>query len=91
MKNFVQASEVATLTSPAGGVSSGDPFVVGNLLGICAYDATETEEVELALTGVFGLPKASRQITEGARDWWSTKEGTSRTPLVLGSPRSSPR
>ena len=44
---------------PTGGVSSRD-HVVGSLFGICAYDAAETEEVELALTGVFALPGGQR-------------------------------
>jgi predicted RecA/RadA family phage recombinase len=52
MKNFIQPGDVVAATAPTGGVSSGDG--IGNLFGICATDADQTEEVELSLTGVLG-------------------------------------
>jgi predicted RecA/RadA family phage recombinase len=80
VKNFVQLGEVVT----PGGVSSGEPIVVGNLFGVCAYYATETEEVEFALTDVFELPKASGQITERARACWSTADGNIKNATGAG-------
>jgi predicted RecA/RadA family phage recombinase len=74
MKNFIQDGNVVTVTAPTGGVKSGDGIVVGALFGICATDAAQTEEVEIALTGVFELPKASGQINEGAAVWWDTDD-----------------
>ncbi len=70
MKNFVQEGEVVTLTAPTGGVSSGDGIVVGNLFGVCTYDAAEATKVEVALIGVWQLPKASGQLNEGAKVSW---------------------
>jgi predicted RecA/RadA family phage recombinase len=73
-KNFIQPGDTVTLTAPIGDVSSGDLIVVGNFAGVCAYDAAAGEEVEVTLTGVWELPKASGQINEGAAVWWSTTD-----------------
>ena len=75
MKNFVQDGNVLTVTAPTGGVSSGDLIIVGAIAGVCAYDAPQTEEVEIAVTGVFELKKASGQINEGAQVWWDSTPG----------------
>jgi predicted RecA/RadA family phage recombinase len=66
---------VVTVTAPTGGVKSGDGIVVGALFGICATDAAEAAEVEIAIVGVFELPKASGQINEGAAVWWNATNG----------------
>jgi predicted RecA/RadA family phage recombinase len=70
MKNFVQPGNVVTVAAPTGGVKSGDLIVVGALAGICATDAAQTEDVEIALTGVFTLAKAAGKIDAGAAVWW---------------------
>jgi predicted RecA/RadA family phage recombinase len=75
MKNFIQDGNVVTVTAPSGGVKSGDGIVVGALFGICATDAAEAAEVEISVVGVFELPKASGQITEGQIVWWDTSPG----------------
>lgn len=75
MKNFIQDGNVVTVTAPTGGVKSGDGIVVGALFGICATDAAQTEEVEIALTGVFEMKKASGQILEGGRVWFNATSG----------------
>jgi predicted RecA/RadA family phage recombinase len=75
MKNFIQPGKVITVTAPSGGVSSGDGIVVGALFGIVTTDAAEAAMVEIALTGVFELPKASGQSNEGAAVWWDTSPG----------------
>jgi predicted RecA/RadA family phage recombinase len=64
-----------TVTSPSGGVKSGDGIVVGNLFGICATDAAEAAGVEIAVVGIFELSKASGQINAGAAVWWDTSPG----------------
>src|SRR6478672_1867301 len=53
MKKFIHPGDVITVTAPTGGVFS-DGIVIGNLFGICATDADQTEEVELSLNGVLG-------------------------------------
>lgn len=57
MKTFIQNGHVITITAPAGGVSSGEGVLVGSLFGIAAYAALEGESVEIAIGGVFEMPK----------------------------------
>jgi predicted RecA/RadA family phage recombinase len=73
MKNFIQDGSVVTVTAPTGGVKAGDAILVGALFGICATDAAQTEQVELALTGVYELAKTTPlQINEGVAVSWDT-------------------
>lgn len=58
MQNHVQPGEFVTVAAPAQ-VASGDIVVVGNLVGVAAGAAQETQPVEIALGGVYRLPKAS--------------------------------
>jgi predicted RecA/RadA family phage recombinase len=73
MKNFVQDGDVVTVTAPAGGVKSGDPILVGALFGVCATDAAEGADVEIATEGVFDLPHAGG-IAAGAAAYWDVSE-----------------
>ncbi len=84
MKNFLQPGETITVTAPLGGVKGGDGIVVGNLFGICAYHAAAGEPVEITVEGVFELPKASGQINEGARVWWSTTDSNVKNATGTG-------
>jgi predicted RecA/RadA family phage recombinase len=59
MKNFVQAGEMLTAAAPSGGVSSGDPVLIGAIFGVAATDAAEGANVEIATLGVFVMPKAT--------------------------------
>ena len=70
-KNFCQPGDTITLTAPAvTGCKSGDLIIVGAIAGVAAYDAAAGDEVEVTVTGVWALPKASGQITEGQRVFW---------------------
>lgn len=72
MKTYVQDGEVITLTAPAA-VNSGDPVLVGSVLGVAQADAASGDPVTLVRRGVFTLPKAAGQSwTEGAKLYWST-------------------
>jgi Uncharacterized conserved protein (DUF2190) len=66
---------VVAVTAPTGGVSSGDGIVIGNLFGMCATDADQTEKVELSLTGVLGQ--------------WPDRRGREGLGEDHGCPRSS--
>jgi predicted RecA/RadA family phage recombinase len=72
-KNFVQDGNVVTLTAPTGGVVAGGVMIAGSLIGVSTYDAPQATDVEVALTGVYELPKATgTAINLGAQVWWST-------------------
>lgn len=72
MKNHVQPGNVVTAIAPTGGVSAGDGLLVGGnyLFGVCAIDAAEGAETEIATVGVFDLAKATGAIAAGARVYW---------------------
>lgn len=70
MKNFVQPGNVVTFTGLSGGHLSGDLVIIGLMFGISAYNVAEGAEGELALGGVYSLPKATGALTEGAAVYW---------------------
>jgi predicted RecA/RadA family phage recombinase len=83
-KNFIQPGETVTLAAPAG-VSSGDLIVVGNLAGVCAHDAAAGAEVEVTVSGVWELPKATgTAIFQGASVWWSTGDENVKAATATG-------
>lgn len=83
MKNYVQAGNTIPVTAPSGGVSSGDPVVVGSFFGVASGDAEAGATVELSLVGVFDLPKkAGDVVTFGAALYW---DGTDVTVTSSGN------
>lgn len=89
MKNYVQPGNVVTLSAPAGGVISGQALAVGSFFGIAAYTAAAGGNVEVALEGVFELPKAAGAITPGAKVFWdatnSVATGTGTGNTLVGA------
>jgi predicted RecA/RadA family phage recombinase len=61
MKNFIQPGHIVTAVAPAGGVTSGAGVLVGTLFGVAATTQDAGAEVELAVEGVFELPKVAAQ------------------------------
>lgn len=85
MQNYVQNGHVITVATPAGGVTSGEGLIVGNIFGVAAYSAAEGDPLELATTGVYKLPKASAAVlTVGARVAW---DNTAKNINVPGAGR----
>lgn len=74
-KNFIQPGRVVTLVAPTGGVLSGQAVQVGALFGIAAFDAIGGADVEVALEGIWELPKAAVAIARGAPVFWDTAAG----------------
>ena len=65
-KNFVQPGEIITVIAPEPtGVLSGQPLIVGSFFGVATIDAAAGDETELALTGVWELPKAAGALDGG--------------------------
>ncbi|MFN7177224.1 MAG: DUF2190 family protein [Thermaurantiacus sp.] len=85
MKNYLQNGHVITVTTPTGGIASGDPLIVGSIFGVAAYSAAEGDPLELATTGVYKLPKATAAVlTVGARVTW---DNTAKNINVPGAGR----
>jgi predicted RecA/RadA family phage recombinase len=71
MQNYVQEGKIITLTAPVGGVISGQALLVGSIFGCCTYTAAAGADVEVAVEGVFTLPKAAPLvIAQGAAVYW---------------------
>lgn len=91
MRNYLQNGHIVRVTTPAGGIASGDALIVGSIFGIAAYSSAESDPVELATTGVFQLPKASAAVlTVGARVRGTTRRKKS-PPRRRGGFPSAPR
>src|SRR5512134_1508031 len=76
MKAYVQPGKSLTVTTPAGGVLSGQGVLIGILFGIAQYDAVEGAEVEILTQGVVEIPKTSAlPIDVGDRLFW---DGTNK-------------
>ena len=84
MKNYVQPGDTVTMTSPSGGLLSGDPVVIGAVFGIAAADAAQGDEVELVTTGVFELAKSAGAVGEGATVWFDTSGATIENTTLGG-------
>lgn len=74
--NFRQKGDTLTLTAPAN-LKSGDPFMVGSIFAVAAYDALSGEQVEGDVAGVFVLPKPNAVVTfaQGARVFFDSATG----------------
>lgn len=81
MKNYLQNGHIVRVTTPVGGIASGEGLIVGNIFGIAAYSAAEGDPLELATTGVYKLPKASAAVLAvGARVAWDNTAKQINTP-----------
>lgn len=90
MRNFVQSGNTIPVTAPAGGVLSGAPVRSGNFFGVAAFDAAASTTVEIALTGVFDLPKKAADVAAvGALLYWDNAAGkvtiTSAGNVLIGA------
>ena len=67
MKNFVQNGTTLPLVMTAA-VVSGQLINIGKFTGVCAVNGAIGDTVEVALTGVYSLPKASADVySQGAQ------------------------
>jgi predicted RecA/RadA family phage recombinase len=81
MKNLVQTGDVVTITAAAVG-TSGSGLLIGRLFGILVADVDVAEQVELALTGVYTLPKTEAQAwTFGAAIYWDDANAVCTTTV----------
>lgn len=67
MKNFVQTGNVISVTAPAA-VSSGGGVQIGALFGVASTDAALGALVEIAVAGVYDLPKEATTDTFAVGD-----------------------
>lgn len=56
-------------------VTSGQPVIVGDLIGIAQHDIAAGEDGLLMMTGVFTLPKVGAGTWQRGVQLWLTKDG----------------
>lgn len=71
MQNYSQPGDVVTFTAPSGGVVSGTPVQIGQVLAIPTVSAAQTLPFAALIRGVIVGSKVSAQVwTEGAVIYW---------------------
>ncbi len=71
MINYLQSGNIIEITAPAGGVVSGEPVVVNQMIGIAAKTEDADAAVNIQITGVFTVDKVSAQAwAEGEPIYW---------------------
>lgn len=81
MDNYVQPGEVLTLTAPSGGVVTGVPKQIGNVLVVPTVTAAVGIAFAALIRGVVSYTKVGSQAwAEGARVFWDS--GNSRFTTV---------
>ncbi len=89
MKTYVQPGDRITVTAAAA-ASSGDGVLIGSLFGIAFGDAEIGNNLNLATTGVFDMPKLSTDdMSVGDPIYWDDSAGvvtldddTGTNPLI---------
>jgi predicted RecA/RadA family phage recombinase len=89
MENYQQPGNVVTFTAPAGGVVSGGLYRIGNYTGVATVDAVAGAKFEMALVGVYTVPKvAAEPWTEGMLVYFNTGSrlatSTTGTTVLVG-------
>lgn len=69
MKNQIQRGEVITIVAAAD-IVSGDLVKVGDLIGVAGISALTGHECEVALKGVYEVPKAAGAISQGVKVYY---------------------
>ena len=76
MRNFVQPGESVEYTAPAGGVVSGRPVQIGQLLVVATVTAAEGARFNGLTVGVITYTKIGSQAwAEGAIVYWDADPG----------------
>jgi predicted RecA/RadA family phage recombinase len=85
MAKNLQPGRVVTLVAPTGGVLSGQAVQVGALFGIAVFDAIGGANVEVALEGIWELPKAAVAVARGAPVFWDAAAGNVAADIGTGN------
>lgn len=70
-RNYVQPGKSISAIAPTGGVTSGNPYIIGGLFGVALATAIATAAFEFGIEGVFTLAKTTSQTwVAGDRLYW---------------------
>lgn len=68
-QNLIQDGDVMPVVL-SGTVTSGSAIVVGDTVGVALNSGVSGETIQVAICGVYELPKASGAISQGAVLYW---------------------
>lgn len=83
MKNFISNGKTLLVTVPAGGLLSGQGYLVGTKLVVCVTDGAEGDVIAGNTSGEYELPKeAPLVINQGDTLYWdNTAKKLTKTAL----------
>ncbi len=84
-KNYIQKGEVMPWTVTGAAITSGQVVVLGSVIGISLGDYAVGDVAEIALCGVFEVPKATGAITQGAPVYWDADGNPAGTTAGTGA------
>lgn len=70
MKNYVCSGERIDVTVPAGGLTSGQVYLLGTKVVVMVTGGVEGDVCEAATEGVFTIPKATGAVSKGQALYW---------------------
>jgi len=74
--NFVKEGKSVQYANSGSDLGVGDPVVIGEQIGVCLVDIASGDSGEVALEGVFTLPKVSAAvIAQGESVIWDASSG----------------
>lgn len=84
MKNFVHSGNTLTLTAPAGGVVSGQGYIIGKAFVVAKQSAAATEQFVGETIGAYEMAKLNTEaFVEGDRLFWdNTNKRFTKTSAV---------
>ncbi len=83
MKTFIQPGNIITVVAPVGGITASQGLLIGGLFGIATSSILQGEDVEIAVTGVFDMAKASATvIAQGDQVAWDDTAKEIALPAV---------
>jgi predicted RecA/RadA family phage recombinase len=80
--NYVQDGVHVEFTAPSGGVNANGVVVLTNMFGVALLDAVSGATSQLAIGGVWDIPKtnaASMSMAVGAYVYWDASGGAATT------------
>ncbi len=74
-QNYIQEGDVMPYVVPdATTIVRGAGVLVGDLLGVALGNGSAGDTIQLALEGVFEMPKAAGAISQGAKIYWNATD-----------------
>ncbi|MCH2394320.1 DUF2190 family protein [Oceanibaculum sp.] len=86
MKNYIRTGNTMPIVAPLGGVETGQPVLVGDIVGVAAVAAQEGAATEVHIEGVFDLPKVADDIDQGALVYFDATAGNFTTDPADNAP-----